>query len=52
MYSPIQRHIKKMVSEEGQKTIKAEGRKEEDRQEIEAKPFLESKRKLKRTSSK
>ena len=39
------------VSEKGQKTIKEEGRKE-DRQEIEAKPFLESKRKFKRTSSK
>ena len=40
------------MSEEGQKTIKEEGRKEEYRQEVEAKQFSESKRKFKRTSSK
>jgi len=39
------------VSEEGQKTIKEEGKKE-DRQEVEAKRFSDSKRKFKRTSSK
>ena len=40
-----------LVSEEGQKTIKEEGKKE-DRQEVEAKRFSDSKRKFKRTSSK
>ena len=34
------------VSEEGQKTITEEGRKEEDRQEAEAKQFSESKHKF------
>ena len=39
----------RLVSEEGQKTIKEEGRKE-DRQQVEAKQFSESKHKFKRTS--